>query len=222
MENVTEKPLLIFDYDGTLHETFKIYEPAFRMGYKELVDNHILEEKYVSSETVASWLGTNLEEMWGSFAPELTVEQRDHASDLVAMHLLDMVLAGDAIWYEGVEEALTRLKEEGYTMVILSNCRISYRDSHWKCFNMGRWFDRFYDCETYNNIPKTEIIKSVLADYNTDKCIMIGDRAGDMAAGRAVGGGFIGCLYGYGAEGELDGADVLVNDISELPEAVKM
>lgn len=29
---------LIFDYDGTIHDTLKIYEPAFREVYERLAD----------------------------------------------------------------------------------------------------------------------------------------------------------------------------------------
>ena len=28
------RPFLIFDYDGTLHNTLKIYEPAFRAAFR--------------------------------------------------------------------------------------------------------------------------------------------------------------------------------------------
>ena len=44
---------------------------------------------------------------------------------------------------------LTALKNRGYHLVILSNCKASYREAHWEEFGMERWFDRFYDCESY-------------------------------------------------------------------------
>ena len=49
-----------------------------------------------------------------------------------------------AVWYPGAEEMLTALKNRGYHLVILSNCKASYREAHWKEFGMERWFDRFY------------------------------------------------------------------------------
>ncbi len=64
-----------------------------------------------------------------------------------------------AVWYPGAEEMLTALKNRGYHLVILSNCKAAYRKAHWKEFGMERWFDRFYDCESYGFRPKTEIVQ---------------------------------------------------------------
>ncbi len=37
-----------------------------------------------------------------------------------------------AVWYPGTEEMLTALKNRGYHLVILSNCKASHREAHWK------------------------------------------------------------------------------------------
>ena len=34
-----------------------------------------------------------------------------------------------AVWYPGAEEMLTALKNRGYHLVILSNCKASYREA---------------------------------------------------------------------------------------------
>ncbi|MCD8506009.1 MAG: hypothetical protein LRY37_02510 [Alkalibacterium thalassium] len=36
---------IIFDYDGTLHDSSKIYIPAFKRAYDYLVKNNKAEEK---------------------------------------------------------------------------------------------------------------------------------------------------------------------------------
>ena len=51
--------------------------------------------------------------------------------------------------------------------------------------------------------------------------IVIGDRSSDLAAAKAVNGAFVGCVYGYGSQGELDGADELVKNPFEIAPAVK-
>ncbi len=49
---------------------------------------------------------------------------------------------------------LTTLKNQGYYLVVLSNCKTAYRKTHWEEFGMKRWFERFYDCESYGFRPK--------------------------------------------------------------------
>ena len=85
---------------------------------------------------------------------------------------------------------------------------------------MERWFDRFYDCESYGFAPKTQIIKEILPQYDAPY-VVIGDRETDLACARAADAAFIGCLYGYGSREELSGADALIKDIGELPNVLK-
>lgn len=58
----------------------------------------------------------------------------------------------------GAEETLTTLKNWGYHLVILSNCKVSYRKAHREESRMERWFERFYDCELYRFQIKKEIV----------------------------------------------------------------
>lgn len=211
-------PTLVFDYDGTIHETMRIYEPAFRKSFRWLVDEGLVEYEDISSERISSWLGMNSVDMWNAFHPELPEEIRWRASGIVGEEMISLIEGGTARWYEGAETILDRFRSSGFPMVILSNCKSSYRDAHWSCFDMGRWFGRWYDCESFNWAPKTEIIRQIAADHPGD-LIVIGDRASDMEAARAAGAPFIGCLYGFGTGGELDGSDTLVNSVREIPDA---
>ena len=70
---------IIFDYDGTIHDTLRIYEPAFRKTYKWLVDQNLAEERIIESSEIASWLGLNSKEMWDEFLPELAQIERHEA-----------------------------------------------------------------------------------------------------------------------------------------------
>ena len=124
-----------------------------------------------------------------------------------------------AVWYPGAEEMLTALKNRGYHLVILSNCKASYREAHWKEFGMERWFDRFYDCESYGFRPKTEIVQEIIREY-TGPYLVVGDRRQDLECARACKSPFIGCLYGYGEKGELNGADYFAEHIEDILQLV--
>ncbi len=211
--------VLIFDYDGTIHNTLGIYEPAFRYAYQCLVEEGLAKEQEISRKRIAGWLGLNSKEMWNDFMPELDQKYKDLSSKRVGDSMAERIRNHQAVWYKGAKEALDQLAEAGYTMVILSNCKISYREAHVEEFQTSRWFQKFYDCESYGFRPKTEIVEEVRKEY-PGKCIVIGDRKHDLQCAKAISAPFIGCEYGFGEKGELEEADLLIGDVRELPEAV--
>jgi len=114
---------IIFDYDGTIHNTLRIYEPAFRKAYKWLVDQNLAEERTIESSEIASWLGLNSKEMWDEFLPELAQTYKDEASAMIGAMMVEQIERHEALWYEGARDALTKLKQAGYKLLILSNCK---------------------------------------------------------------------------------------------------
>ena len=215
------RPTLVFDYDGTIHNTMRIYEPAFRETYAWLVENRYCEEQPISSEQIAGWLGLNSKEMWNSFLPQLPQEVKDEASHRVCSSMVEQIKTHKAVWYSGAKEVLNELYEAGYQMLILSNCKISYRKSHWKEFAMKKLFSAFYDCESYDFAPKTEIIHNVQNQF-PGPYIVIGDRYSDLECARACDSLFVGCKYGFGKENELEEADYLIDAIKQLPEIIDL
>lgn len=216
MKRINGKPTLIFDYDGTIHNTMVIYESSFRKTYAWLVQEGYAAERQIPSEQIAGWLGMNSRDMWNAFMPGLAQEVKEEASLRTGTDMVKQVREHKAVWYPGAEKVLDELYEAGYPMVILSNCKIAYHEAHWQEFSMERWFSAFYDCESYAFAPKTEIIREVQKAFH-GPYIVIGDRYSDLACARACNSPFIGCSYGFGQEGELEEADALIESIEELP-----
>lgn len=215
------KPTLIFDYDGTIHNTLIIYEPAFRSVFRWLAEQGYAQDQNISSEQIAGWLGLNSRQMWNSFLPELSEEIKEEAGRRVGEGMVRQIKEHRARWYSGAKEMLTRLKNKGYTMLILSNCKVAYREANWREFRMERWFDAFYDCETYEFAPKTEIIKQIGKKY-PEPYIIIGDRAADMECARSSGSLSVGCRYGFGTEEELTGADIIADGAETVADAIQI
>ena len=187
---------IIFDYDGTIHHTLGIYEPAFRETYQWLTEQKVTEEREIGSVEIAGWLGLNSKEMWNTFLPELDQSYKEQASRMVGDLMVRQIRKHKAVWYPGAEEMLTALKNRGYHLVILSNCKASYREAHWKEFGM-------------------EIIREYSGPY-----LVVGDRRQDLECARSCKSPFIGCLYGYGEKGELNGADYYAEHIEDILQMV--
>lgn len=230
------KPVLIFDYDGTLHETMKIYAPAVTDTVRWLNTSCGVSVREPAAARIQSWLGMNTADMWNDFMPELDPELKKRAALRIGEGMRANLLAGRGGWYEGTEEMLDRLADEGFTMAVLSNCGISYARTHWEQFGMDRWFTAFFPCECWDNAPKDEIMADIARDFaaaviktpvrrrsepaedprgkqgtgqngSSERFLVIGDRYSDLAGARAAQAPFIGCRYGYGTPDELAEAD---------------
>lgn len=211
---------LIFDYDGTIHNCLKIYAPAFRKAYAWLVNNGYAEPKEFTDKEISYWLGFNSADMWSMFQPDLPQEKRDICRSIIGEEMGAQVISGSAELFPGAEETLSQLKNKGYTLIFLSNCRVKYQQRHNARFGLDRFFDFFYCAEEFDFIPKYEIFRKIKSGHSGD-FIVIGDRFHDMETAALNGLRAIGCAYGYGSAEELSTADIIVRDITEIPNAVE-
>lgn len=206
---------IFFDYDGTLHNSSKIYAPAFQRGYEFLVEQGYAKSKDWTEEEISHWLGYNSKEMWNTFMPSLEDEVKSKASNIIGKEMLAQVEKGNARLYPGTIEVLSYLKKKGYHLVFISNCKTSYRNEMRDHFGLDRYFDEMLTAEEHDYIPKYEILEKALSKYPKDR-VIIGDRKHDMQAGKKNDIYTIGCSYGFSKDHELEEADRMINDIKEL------
>ncbi len=206
---------IFFDYDGTLHDSLRIYALAFKKAYAYLVEDSYTEQKEWSDKEISHWLGFNAKDMWQSFKPDLSPELQKHCSNMVSSEMKALIEQGIPVLYEGALDTLLYLKKKGYHLTFISNCKSYYLESHRKLFHLDQYFDDFICSEEYNFIPKYEIVNLVKNQFE-EKMVIIGDRKQDMEAGTKNGLYTIGCTYGYALVGELDMADILIDEIIEL------
>ena len=211
---------LIFDYDGTLHNSMLTYAPAFRDTMKWLSDNGYIAEKEYSDNEISCWLGFNSTDMWNSFHPELDPEIREKARLMLGRDMAERIDNGEGALYDGAEKTLSELKKRGYTLIFLSNCRFHYLERHRRVFGLDRFFDHYYCCEAFDFIPKYEIFKKI-APAHKGSFIVIGDRFHDIETAVRNGLPSIGCSYGFGSLEELSGADIIVDSITGIPAAAE-
>lgn len=208
---------IFFDYDGTLHNSIKIYAPAFRKAYAYLVENGYAEEKNWTDSDISYWLGFNPSDMWRSFMPGLEDDIRAKCSNIIGEEMATLIEQGKSKLYDGALEVLAFLKAKGIHLVFISNCKVYYRDCQSKLFHLDRYFEELACSEEYGFIPKYEILKKIKDRY-PQEMLMIGDRKQDIEAGKKNNIYTIGCSYGFLTKGELDEADMLIDNILDLKE----
>ena len=213
-----ERTILILDYDGTLHDSRVVYEPAFRRVMKEITELGWIPEAEYTSEEINYWVGFTAKEMWERFHPELSPEQRETAGKQIGHYMLEDIKAGKGQLYHGVEKTLEELSSR-YELLFFSNCDHAYMEAHCKAFGLDRWIDEFYCTGDYGWLPKEEVFEQYIRKSGR-KYIAVGDRIKDMLLAQHCGFKAVGCLYGFGSREELEGADICIEDITELMAAV--
>lgn len=213
---MTKKPLLIFDHDGTLHNSMFVFGPAMQNGVKWLEEQGYGKIENFSNERVEKLLGLTAYDIWKNLNNELSDEAIKKVSAFVNLEMRKGLNEGKAKWYAGASRMLDELNSLGYKMVILSNCDKALAAFYWNYFHMQDWFEKFYDSESYGNKQKSEIIKEIIKERGSD-AIMIGDRFIDHESAKAVNIPFIGCTYGFCTSGELDGADEIAQSVEDIP-----
>ena len=216
---------VIFDWDGTLHNTEHLYGSAVRQALKEANAAGLVREvspEKTSDAALRRYLGVTAAEMWADFMPELDKEQAGKMIRRVGTYLESETKKGTALMYDGAADVLDELKSAGLKLLFLSNCQRNYMNVHREYFQLDRWIDGFYCSEDYGYIPKPEIFIKFRNDWPGD-FVMAGDRASDMAVGEVTGSKVvtIGCSYGYGLPGDLEKADHIADDIRMIPEIIK-
>lgn len=211
---------VFFDYDGTLHDSMHLYGPAFRRAYAALVTDGWAAPRTFSDEEIASWLGYSPAAMWASFMPELPEAIWQRASAAIGEEMRRLLAAGAGRLYPGAKAMLESLREEGCTLVFLSNCSGSYRDEHLAAFGLGGLFTGAWCAEDFEGLEKWQIYRQICARYPKPH-LMVGDRHHDQEV--AVHGNipFVGCTYGFGTADELSRADVLVSTAPEIAGAAR-
>ncbi len=206
---------LLFDYDGTLHNSIKIYAPAFRTAYNYLVDNGFADAKEFTEREISYWLGYTADDMWKSFLPSLPEEEKRNCSAIIAKEMIILINKGMAELYPQAENILQKLKAIGYNPIFLSNCKRAYMEAHVRQFRLHRFFSDFYCSEDFGFIAKYKIFESVKEHWPGD-FIVIGDRFHDMEIAEKFNLISVGCTYGFGIAEELKNATWRIDKLSDL------
>lgn len=206
---------LIFDYDGTLHDSIRIYAPAFRLALDHLVSFGITKSKEWSEDEICHWLGFSSKDMWNAFIPDLPQKRKDECSQIIGDAMLQFAHEGQAQLYPHAIEVLQQLNKDGYNLIFLSNCKHSYMQSHIEQFHLDNYFSAFYCTEDFDFKPKHEIFCTIKQNY-IGEFIVIGDRFQDMEIAQRHGLKSIGCSYGYGEPWELSYSTMVASKVDDI------
>jgi len=127
--------------------------------------------------------------------------------------------------YEGVPAMLDGLRRDGGRLFVATAKPAVFAERIVRHFALDHHFAGVYGPDLDGRLDdKAELLAHLLATERLDptRAIMVGDRAGDVAAARKNGLRSIGVLWGYGSRDELlrAGADTLCASPRSLPQSI--
>lgn len=180
---------VLFDFDGTLADTTELIHQSMRHA-----TSTVLGRDY-PRETLLNGVGRPLPEQMKSFDPERADELLDVYRRHNEAHHDDLIRE-----FPGVEESLSRLREAGLELaVVTSKRRVSVDQALASFPALGRVVDRFVTMEdTARHKPNPEpLLKGLeMLGVAREEAAYVGDSPYDIAAARAAGLTSVGVSWG--------------------------
>lgn len=210
------KEYIFFDLDGTLTDSMPGITRAVQYALKHY---GIVEENL---ETLRPFVGPPLPD---SFKEYYHFSQKD-ADDAVYVFREYYNVKGwmENAVYEGIEEVLMSLKENGKRLFVATSKPDEMAKRVLEHFQLTRYFEFIGGAnEDSTRVNKDDVIRYVMDSCGikeTEKIVMVGDRRHDIAGAHKAGLEAVGVLYGYGSREELSRAcaDWITPTVRELKE----
>lgn len=208
-----KRGLVILDIDGTLFRTETATIPALEAVFAEsglpVPSPAEIRQFYGKpDEEFLSWVDRQAP---GGRAAEIAAAVWEKEREMVGK---------TGRLYPGARECLAELRGTVREMAVCSNGPEDYVRTVLEAHDLQQFFDRVR-WRSEEDVGKPEMVADLLGHLPSRPAVLVGDREDDVSAARANGILVIGAAYGYGGPGELEGADTLVDDLSQLPAAVR-
>lgn len=200
----------IFDVDGTLIDTIKMYIPALQTT----LANHGYQHEYkeltkvfgITALDALRAVGVKETELQPIFKEWFTLAYQN--DDKVSV-------------FNGIEETLTRLKAQPDVKLVIATSKTSdeYVNEFEPKFSIAKYFDAYVTADdTQKHKPDPDPILAGLKKVNADpeNSIYIGDTINDLTAAHAAGIKFGSALWGSVQPENLGAADFSLERPSDL------
>lgn len=212
---------ILFDLDGTITESgpgiMNSVEYALNKMNREVGDRETLKN------FIGPPLTDSMEKYYGMSQEEALLGVKYYREYYAVKGIFENSV------YEGLEETLKILKEEGYTLAVATSKPEEYAKRIADKFDFAKYFAGIYGATMDGSlIRKADVIRYALDDLGVAKAdygqvVMVGDRNNDILGAKENEIKVIGVLYGYGDLEELQnaGADYIARTPEDIAQIIR-
>jgi phosphoglycolate phosphatase len=206
--------LLIFDLDGALFRTETVTIPAVREAFAA----YGLEPP--EDGEIRGLIGTSSAEYRRWLAARCPIALAEHVERFAVQRELALIPEAGEL-YDGIAGALEALRGAVRALTICSNGPAAYVEAVLDHCSIASLFDVVRP-RREDDADKSQMVHDLLAQLDRPRrhCgVVIGDRWDDIEAAHANGLPALGVSWGYADAGELDEADLVIDDPRDLRSA---
>lgn len=207
---------VLFDLDGTLTDP--------KEGITRSVQYALNKEGYGNPplENLMTFIGPPLHESFMQYC-HVEEEEGKRLVDVYRERFGTIGLFENRV-FDGVEEVLKMLKEQGRTLAVATSKPTKYTLMIMEKFGLSRYFDAIVGANMDGTrTVKAEVIEEVFRQLHISKeqlpmCLMVGDRKHDIIGANSCSIDSLGVLFGYSEGSELkdNGATYLVETVADM------
>lgn len=205
---------IIFDLDGTLWDATYVLTDSWNQAYKNV---NPLGTHMVTRKELCDCMGLLIPDIAAKLYPEHNKEMQLAIMEQAIAIEGQMLLEKGGKLYPDMKETLCKLKDEGYSLFVVSNCQAGYIETFIKAHHLeGIFFD--IECPGNTGLLKADNIKLVVERNHLEMPVYVGDTITDATAAHTAGVPFIHAAYGFGTVEKCEGS---VSSLKELPTLIK-
>ncbi len=207
--------LVVFDVDGTLHDTFRWWAPIIRAGLQRFAAQNGLDVRMPTDTEAEAVVGMKDAGVWAPFLPDAHKHRWLELRAVVLPMEVEEVSRGVDYLFPGMRPLLLHLRQIGVKVALASNCRRTYMGAMQNGQGLAALTDWQFCLDSPGVQTKTDMLTSAQAAAGgAARVVMVGDREPDHEAARALGWPFVWRRNGRCA---IDDAELIWNgDPNEL------
>ncbi len=206
----------LLDLDGTLTDNY----PGIARSIVFALDRLGVEPP--DEATLRRCVGPPLRESFGWLLDTRDADTIESAIDHYRERFGDLGWRENVV-YDGIVDAMARMAEADVPMYLCTSKPEIFARRIVTLFGFLPQLQGVYGADLAGRFDdKVKLFAHIMATekLDPDHAIMIGDRSHDLRAARMNGARAVGVLWGYGSREELAGADAVVEEPQQLPDAL--
>ena len=178
--------LVVFDVDGTLHDTFRWWAPVIRAGLRRFAEREGLAIDLPDDATAEAVVGMRDAGVWGPFLPEGHKHRWQDLRAMVVPMEVEKVSDGTDYLFPGVRQLLPHLRRIGVRVALASNCRTTYMGAMKHGQGLAALSDWQFCLDSPGVQSKTDMLRIARETAGAERVVMVGDREPDQEAAQAL------------------------------------
>lgn len=182
LANHSPPDLIIFDVDGTLHDTFTWWAPVIRAGIERFAEQAGIEIALPTVREAEAVVGMKDAGVWAPFLPEGHKDRWNDLRSVVLPMEVDELSRGVDYLFAGIRQLLPHLRSIDVKVALASNCRSTYMTAMMEGQGLRELSDWQYCLDSPGVASKSDMLRIAREVASADKVVMVGDREPDHEA----------------------------------------